>query len=278
MTHDTRARFDARAEAWADYNQQPLGRIRREVSWHNLALHLALHSPSAAGGLPLRPLRALDAGGGSGELTLRLLERGFHVWLLDYAPAMLEQARRAAQHLPRSARDRLTTCQANVEDVSQFFSPGFFDVVTCHTLIEYVPDPSSALHVLSRLLCSGGLLSVSFVNRHAEVLRQAWSRADPLGALARMEAGRFRASLFDISGTAYTADEVGAWLVKPGLTLTATYGVRAFADFVPRERLEDPDFFEALLRLEKAATARSPYKLLARYIQLIAHNQIDPQQ
>lgn len=274
MTHDTRARFDGCAEAWADYNQKPMGRIRREVSWRNLALHL----PSAAEGLPLRPLRALDAGGGSGELALRLVERGFHVWLLDYAHAMLDQARQAAQHLPQSKRDRLTFCHAAVEDASRTFSPGFFDVVTCHTLIEYLPDPRPILHALTGLLCNGGLLSVSFVNRHAEVLRQAWARADPLGALAQMEAGRFHASLFEISGVAYTVDEVRPWLVESGLTLTATYGVRVFADFVRRERLDDPDFFDALLRLDMAAAERSPYNLLARYIQLIAHNEIDPQQ
>ena len=267
MTHDTQSRFDACAEAWADYGQQPLGRIRHEVSWCNLARHLALHSPDAA---EERPLRALDAGGGSGELALRLVERGFHVWLLDYAPAMLEQARRAAQHLPRSARERLTLRHAKVEEASQTFSPGFFDVVTCHTLIEYLSDPRAVLRVLPGLLRDGGLLSVSFVNQHAEVLRQAWSRADPLGALAQMEGNRFHASLFDIAGVAYTVDEVGAWLVESGLTLTATYGVRAFADFVPRSRLDDPDFFDALLMLEMAVAERSPYKLVARYVELVA--------
>jgi S-adenosylmethionine-dependent methyltransferase len=269
MNYDTRARFDGRAEAWADYNQQPLGRIRREVSWHNLALHL----PSAVG---QRPLRALDAGGGSGELALRLVERGFHVWLLDYAPAMLDQTRQAAQHLPRDKRERLTLCHAAVEDASQTFSPGFFDVVACHTLVEYLSEPRTVLHAMTGLLCNGGLLSVSFVNRHAEVLRQAWSRADPLGALEQMEAGRFHASLFDISGVAYTVDEVRPWLEESGLILTANYGVRAFADFVSRERLDDPDFYDALLRLELAAAAQSPYNLLARYVQLIGSKQSIP--
>ncbi len=270
MNQDAQARFDACTATWADYNQQALGRIRHEVSWHNLAPHL----PSAAEG---RPLRALDAGGGSGELALRLVESGFHVWLLDYAPAMLDQARQAAHGLPQGTRDRLTLCLAAVEDASRTFSAGFFDVVTCHTLIEYLRNPRPALHALTGLLGQGGLLSVSFVNRHAEVLRWAWSRDDPLGALAQMEADRFHASLFDISGVAYASDEVGEWLEESGLVLTATYGVRAFADFVRHERLEDPDFFDTLLRLEMAACARSPYKLVARYVQLIARKQLAPQ-
>lgn len=268
MTQDTRARFDACAAAWADYNQLPLGRIRQEVSWRNLALRL----PSAVGECPLR---ALDAGGGSGELALRLVEHGFRVWLLDYAPAMLDQAQQAAQKLPQSARDRLTLCHAAVEDVSRAFSPEFFDVVTCHTLIEYIRDPRSSLRAMAGLLREGGLLSVSFVNRHAEVLRRAWSQEDPLGALAQMEADRFHAPLFDISGVAYTSDEVGEWLEELGMVLTATYGARAFADFVRPESLEDPGFFDALLRLETAASARSPYNLVARYVRIIAQERID---
>jgi S-adenosylmethionine-dependent methyltransferase len=217
----------------------------------------------------------LDVGGGSGELALRLVGRGFHVWLLDYAPAMLDQARLAAQDLPESARDRLTFCHATVEDAAQSFSPEFFDVVICHTLIEYLPDPRFILRAVTSLLRSGGLLSVSFVNRHAEVLRQIWSQVDPKGALEKMEDDRFQASLFGISGVAYTTGEVGAWLVELGLTLTATYGVRSFADYVPRKHLDEPGFFDALLRLEVAAAARTPYNLLARYAHLIAHRRID---
>ena len=104
MTTDSREGFSAGAEAWADYNRQPLGRIRHEVTWHNLAPHL----PDLA--VTGNPPRVLDAGGGSGELALRLAQRGYRVWLLDYAPAMLDQARQAAQALPDEARARLTFC------------------------------------------------------------------------------------------------------------------------------------------------------------------------
>lgn len=268
MNHDVQARFDAGAGAWVDYNLKPLGRMRLEVTWQNLAHHL----PPAAGD---HPPRVLDVGGGSGELALKLVGLGFDVWLLDYAPAMLDQARFAAQGLPQSARDHLTLCHASVEEAPRAFSPGFFDAITCHTLIEYLPDPRLTLRALTSLLHSGGLLSVSFVNRHAEVLRQVWSQLDPPGALAKMEDDRFQASLFDISGVGYTAAEVGSWLVELGLTLTFTYGVRAFADYVPRRHLDDPGFFEALLQLEVAAASRSPYNQLARYTHLIAHSHVD---
>jgi S-adenosylmethionine-dependent methyltransferase len=215
----------------------------------------------------------LDAGGGSGELALTLVRGGYQVWLLDGSSAMLDEARQAARTLPQEAQERLHFCTMDVEQAPQAFEPGFFDAVTCHTLIEYLPAPHTALRALAGLLREGGLLSVSFVNRHAEVLRQVWSRGDPPGALRRLEDGTFQAGLFGISGQAYSAQEVRAWLEDLGLRLAASCGVRAFADFVPRERLEDPVFFGALLRLEKAVAGQSPYRSVARYVHLLARNE-----
>ena len=268
MLQDAQARFDAGAEAWSRYNQRPLGRIRREVTWHNIAPYL----PQAVDGQD--PPRVLDAGGGSGELALRLAQRGYRIWLLDYAPAMLDQARQAAQALPKDVQARMTFCLMPVSDVHDSFAPGFFDVILCHTLIEYLPDPVDALRGLATSLRDGGLLSLSFVNRHAEVLRQVWSRCDPAGALTKLEGGVFCASLFDLSGVSYTAQEVSGWLVDMGLTITENLGVRIFADYVPDERLDENEFFDALLRLEIVSAAQLPYQLLARYVHLLAHNNV----
>ena len=263
MIADSRARFNIGAEAWAEYNQRPLGRIRQEVTWQNLVLNLPMVHDME------HPPRALDAGGGSGELALSLVQRGYRVWLSDYASAMLDQARQGAQSLPADILARLTFCQMSVDEAVESFTPRSFDVIACHTLIEYLSDPRASLKALAGLLRDGGLLSVSFVNRHAEVLRQAWSKADPQGALAALETDGFCATLFDVPGVAYTAEEVGGWLREEGLIITGPYGVRVFADYVSRERLDEPDFFEALLRLEKAVASRPPYNQLARYIQLL---------
>ena len=269
MSDDSRARFGAGAAAWAEYNQKPLGRIRREVTWHNLAPHL----PDVNG--VEAPPRVLDVGGGSGELALRLASDGYRVWLLDYAPAMLDQARRRASDLQDDARTRLTLCLMSVDNAAGAFSPGFFDVITCHTLVEYLPEPHDTLGTLSGLLRGGGLLSLSFVNRHAEVLRQVWSRGDPAGALSRLEASSFCAGLFDVPGVAYTVEEASAWLSDLGFGVMADYGIRSFADYVPPNRLEDEAFFEALLNLELASASRAPYRRMARYVQLVANKEVE---
>lgn len=266
MSGEAQARFDAGAQDWAEYNRRPLGRIRGEVTWANLAPYLPPIADAA------QPPRVLDAGGGSGELALRLVQRGYRVWLLDYAPAMLEAAEQAARDLPAAARERLACCLLAAEEAGRAFDPGFFDVITCHTLVEYLSRPQDTLRELVGVLGERGLLSLSFVNRHAEVLRQVWRHGDPAGALERMEdGGAFCAGLFDLPGRAYTAEEVGGWLADLGLSVTAIYGVRAFADQVPAERLDDPEFFTALLRLELAAASLPPYCHIARYVHLVCN-------
>jgi S-adenosylmethionine-dependent methyltransferase len=269
MIDDTKQRFDAGAEAWSRYNQAALGRIRREVTWHNLAPYLP---PLVTG---QEPPRILDAGGGSGELASQLLQRGYAVWLLDYAPAMLEQAKQAARTLPGDVQARLTLCPHPVDEAAQSFAPGFFDAIACHTLLEYLPEPGETLGGLAKLLRGGGLLSLSFVNCHAEVLRQVWSRDDPAGAVAKLEDHSFCAGLFGIAGRAHDAEEVSGWLEQLGLVVTAHRGVRALADYVPRERLEDAEFLEALLALEKMVASRPPYSLIARYVHLLAHKSVE---
>jgi S-adenosylmethionine-dependent methyltransferase len=270
MLEELQARFEAGAEDWTRYNREPLGTIRHEVTWRNLAPRL----PALRAGED-EP-RVLDVGGGSGEMALRLARHGYRVWFVDYAAAMLDQARNAAESLPEDARARLTFQLLSADEVSESFVPGFFDAILCHTLIEYLPEPRDALQGLFCLLRDGGLLSLSFANRHAQVLRQVWKRGDPGGALGKLEDGTFHAKLFDVPGRAYTAEEVSAWLPPLGLTVTAVCGVRAFADQIPTVRLADPAFLDALLRLETAAAQLDPYRQIARYVHILARKDTRP--
>jgi hypothetical protein len=77
------------------------------------------------------------------------------------------------------------------------------------------------------------------------------------------------ADLFHLHRRTFRAEDVEAALTRAGIDVVAAYGVRIFADYMPVDKLADPAFYSRLLSLETAAGALLPYRLLARYHQLL---------
>ena len=86
--NDDLERFRAGAAKYAAYLETPEGRLRLDLAFANLQDFL----PPAA-----QSLHALDIGGGTGAITVRLAGFGFNVTLLDASEPMLDLAKRAAQ-------------------------------------------------------------------------------------------------------------------------------------------------------------------------------------
>jgi len=161
--------FDARSRAWDEYTSTPLGRLRQELTTHHLVQHLAA---------PAGSLVVLDVGGGTGSYAFPLAQLGHRVCLLDFSAQMLAIARQKARQLGPLLGERIDFCHASVDEIPGLFSPGHFDLVLCHTLLEYVLDPRETLDVLSTVLRPGGLLSLLFANPHADPLRWAIANED----------------------------------------------------------------------------------------------------
>lgn len=100
------------------------------------------------------PLDALDAGCGTGFLSLELAARGHRVSGIDFAPAMLAAARQkaAAQHL----------CVRFEEgDAEQLrFAPHSFDLVISRHVLWTLPHPEAAIDEWVRVLRPGGRLAI----------------------------------------------------------------------------------------------------------------------
>jgi 2-polyprenyl-3-methyl-5-hydroxy-6-metoxy-1,4-benzoquinol methylase len=78
----------SRADTYAAYLETPEGRLRLDLALANLQDFLPQCTP---------PLCALDIGGGTGAIAVRLARLGLHVTLLDESMAMLDLAKCAAQ-------------------------------------------------------------------------------------------------------------------------------------------------------------------------------------
>jgi len=97
---------------------------------------------------------ALDAGCGTGFLTFELAARGHHVTGVDFAPAMLAEAR-------RKAAERGVSIRLEEADAEQLpFKPGSFDFVISRHLLWTLPHPEAAVDEWIRVLRPGGRLVV----------------------------------------------------------------------------------------------------------------------
>jgi len=254
------AAFDAKARQWDAYSRAPLGRLRCDLTLHYLGRHLQDRA---------RPLTILDAGAGTGNYALLLARQGHHVCLLDFSAQMLDIARRNAADLDAVLLERLEFCQASVHEAPALYGPDHFDLILCHTLVEYVPDPRSLLQALIVSLKPGGLLSLLAVNPHADALRWALDKGDLEEARQALGQTRSSTTLFGLNRYVYTGQALQQTLAELGLETVATYGVRIFADYLDPDRLADETFADQLWALERDAGLLAPYAQIARYNLLV---------
>jgi ubiquinone/menaquinone biosynthesis C-methylase UbiE len=101
-----------------------------------------------------RALDALDAGCGTGFLALELAARGHRVTAVDFAPAMLAEARRKAARRGVSIRFE----EADAEHLP--FPARSFDLAISRHLLWTLPHPEAAIDEWIRVLRPGGRLVV----------------------------------------------------------------------------------------------------------------------
>ncbi|WP_354637636.1 class I SAM-dependent methyltransferase [Kitasatospora camelliae] len=137
--------WDTAADSFDEEPDHGLGEERTRAAW----------ARALAGWLPPGPAEVLDAGCGTGSLSLLLAEAGHRVTGVDLAPRMVDRARRklAAAGLPGRFLHGDAGAPPTGEDT--------FDVVLSRHLLWTLPDPEAALRQwVSRLRPGGRLVLV----------------------------------------------------------------------------------------------------------------------
>lgn len=250
--------FDNHISQWCTEQTSPWHRMRYRQTAANLARRL-----------PKRKLRILDAGGGNGIDSIPLAEQGHAVELVDYSQEMLADAQRRIGAAGLQARIRLH--HANLGAIPRLFPAGDFDLVLCHNVLQYVADAPALLADLGSLLHSGGLISLVSLNRFSNVYAAAFLRQELDAALAEIDVHTMHSTLFDTSLAIYSAQEACAMLEAAGCSVEQDYGLLCLTSYWgDNERKRDPAIYAQLEQLELALMDKLPYKLLARYYQVIA--------
>lgn len=99
-------------------------------------------------------IEVLDIGCGTGFLSLEMAVRGHSVTGVDFAPAMLAEARRKATAAGTAIRFE----QADAEQLP--FAAGSFDLAVSRHLLWTLPHPEAAIDEWIRVLRPGGRLAV----------------------------------------------------------------------------------------------------------------------
>src|SRR5919107_4065754 len=101
------------------------GNVRTAVVWELLS---AVQTEAG------RPLRVVDAGGGTGGFAVPLAEAGHQVTVVDPSPdALAALTRRAAE---AGVADRVRAVQGDGDSLACLVEPGVADLVLCQAVIE----------------------------------------------------------------------------------------------------------------------------------------------
>jgi len=249
--------FDAQVDAWKREMARPWNRLRLNVEIANLLRH------AGRSGFTI-----LDAGGGNGYASIPLAQKGCRVVVADYSEAMVADGRKLVSEL--GLEERVSFVRTGLDNLSSVIHDREFDVVLCHNVLQYVESIPHVMRQILRPLKAQGIVSIVCLNRYSIAYHQAFLRDDLVAAKAAIGATENH-TMFGAVARALAVDDIVELLEDQGCAILADYGLRCMIDYWgDNERKADPETLAQLEKLELALSPEYPYKLLARYFQVVA--------
>jgi S-adenosylmethionine-dependent methyltransferase len=249
--------FDSYLETWKRHQTMPWSQIRLKVETSNLIRYVGQSG-----------LKILDAGGGNGYTCIPFAQNGCQVVVADYSEAMLTDGQELMSEL--GLDNSVSFVLTRLENLSSVVPDRDFDVVLCHNVLQYVESIPVVLRSILRPLKSQGIVSIICLNRYSIAYHQAFLRDDFQAAKAAIGATETN-TIFGSTARALAVDEMAKLLEDQGCVIQADYGLRCMIDYWgDNERKTEPNTVAQLEELEFALSAEYPYKLLARFFQVIA--------
>lgn len=250
--------FDQLAQKFAkNIYGTPKGDIRAAVLWRDLTPALTQFGE--------QKLRILDAGGGFGYFSQKLAALGHDVVLCDISAEMLSQAK--AQIDASATPLNITLVHAPIQALN-VAEHGYFDVILCHAVVEWLTDAKGTLDGLLVLLKPAGLFSLMFYNKEAMRFHALVSgNFDYVAADFQIK----KKVRLTPTHPLYIS-EVKDWFDEWQMALLTQSGVRVIHDYLKTSQPAGLDY-QTLLQMELRYSQREPYISLGRYVHFLGQRQ-----
>jgi len=224
----TKNRWDEHANKYDEWYETFEGAVEHHVDWELLKGHL----PQS------RDAKILDAGGGTGRITLPLAKMGYSVTLCDISPAMLDVARQKLRK--EGVLDQVEILECDVHRLR--FADQSFDFVLCWDgMIE-------AAEELIRVTKRGGRISIFLMNKCGAAISKF--REDPNSALALLRPKSNYVYDGEEKHMAVSAEEARKLFEAEGIRVIDIYAVCGWLDvlFIPKEVRKSRNWNEKIFR------------------------------
>jgi cheR methyltransferase, SAM binding domain len=142
-----------------------------------------------------------------------------------------------------------------------------FDMIICHNVLEYIDDKKQVITELSRLLKTGGILSLVKHNRAGRVMQMAvllddFDKANDLLDGKDGSASQFGAIRY------YDDEDISKWNRK--LKLIDTFGIRTFWDLQQNQEKHNSEEWQLkMVQLENRVSKIQQYRDIAFFHHLV---------
>ena len=209
-----------------------------------------------------KALKICDLGAGLGQFAIELAA-SHQVTYVEVSEKMSELAKQEAENQEVAERIRWLNLSYQ-EALTQLDGPQ--DLFLCHALLEWLAEPDQLFARIRPHMRDGAYLSLCFYNPDALTYRNLIrGNFDWLDNPSR-EAPN------DTSLTPThpcSREEVFAWLADHRFEVSCESGIRVFSDYVVEKR-GGLKFPEKVLAKELEYSQRMPFKLMGRYIHVLA--------
>jgi len=212
-------RYDKFPRIYDEYTKTFEGKLHHEIEWEIL---LTSHLPENM------DAKILDAGGGTGRITLPLAKMGYRVTLCDVSSGMLEVAKEKLHN--EGVQNRVKIEEADIASLP--FPDESFDLVICLHGPLSIADSLKAAGELTRVMKRGGKIIVDAHSRYWAVKNELRKNPDRALKLAKSELNH----AYDIFGDwcrVFSPIELRELFERHGIKVVSIYG--SFIESLPME-------------------------------------------